>query len=435
VREAEEFLSNRGYETESLVGYLWPSSNWLRRLTFDLTADEIADLAEEGVPLVSWSVTFYDPQEILGTWRRIVVSFDQHGKLCEFRTYSHSPQPFPRDRFSDWLESTKLEIAGWLAIDPTHLRRRQVTNRMFNQDPHVGAVWSAEQLVSGKYELVVGIRQSEDSFHVYRTLSLPGMPARAAPRFAMPKGFSFWAAMLTSALLAFGMGIARTDTPPQFVRIGSSSVTTGGILRLTLLVGIGVLVVVGLIQAAAMLLNEWYTDFISLGFLGGAALFTWLWILVRRHDPFQPSTNVSRWLRVLFIAAVPAAYAIASFACLGWSFEGCCRACTLVRYGVAPLVFFAILLGSRDRRFYAYSLMLGGVSLVPHCVCGNAINRPWIDWLGGSPMCYLPGFTAAVLAVSGLSGAVPRFCAAILIAIGVVVLSGSMGHTVFHFPW
>jgi hypothetical protein len=404
-------------------------------LTLEFSADEIADLAEQGVSLVSWSVTFYDPREILGTWPRMVVSFDQHGRLCEFKTYGHSPQPFPRVRFSDWLESRRLEIARWLAIDPARLHRREITNRMFGQDPHVGAVWSTEKQVARTFDLVVGIRQSEDSFHVYRTLSLPGMPVRAVPRFEMPKGFSFWAAMLTSALLAFGMGIARSDAPPQLVRIGASAVRTESILKLTLLVGIGLVVMMGLIQAAAMLLGEWYTHLISLGFLAAAALFTWLWIFVRRHEWSHPPTSVSRWLRVLFVAAVPTAYAIASFACLGWSFEGCCKACTLVRYGVAPLVFFAILLGSRDRRFYAYSLMLGGMSLVPHCVCGNVINRPWIDWLGGSPMCYLPGFTAVVLAVSGLSGAVPRFCAVILIAVGVVVLSGSMGHTVFHFPW
>jgi len=436
IRKAEKFLIDLGYETESLVRFMWPNFGGLRLalMTAQLSDEEIAELGEKGAPLVKWSVTFYDPEQVIRD-RRMVVSLDQHGRICDFRSYDHSPQPFPRNRFDDWLESSKLEIAEWLGVDPRHLTRREATNRMFDQHRFVGAIWSIDEPLPGNMDLAIGVRQREDSFHVYRTLSRPGAAGRSTPAFVMPKGFSFWATMLASALMAFGIGLARNESSPDQFQLGGQTVRVEGLLKLLLLVGIGLVIVVGLIQAAVLTSDEWYSRLMSFGFLGGAAVFTWFWISVRRHDSSRRPTNVNRGLRLLFLTAVPASYAVASFACLGWSFEGCCRACTLLRYGVAPLVFFAVLLGGRDRRFYAYALLLGGVTLAPHCICGNLINQPWIDWLSGSPMCYMPGFATGLVAISGLSGVVPRLCATVLIGLGAVVLAGSVGHTVFHFPW
>jgi len=141
--------------------------------------------------------------------------------------------------------------------------------------------------------LLVGVRHSENLFHAYRMVSPSGNSARASRGFAMPSGFSFWAAMLSSTLLAFGMGLARSDAPLQVVRIGAGTVGIEKMLRLTLLIGIGSAVVIALIQAAAMPLDKWYTDLIALGILLTVALFTWVWVLVRRHVPAQPPAGTA----------------------------------------------------------------------------------------------------------------------------------------------
>lgn len=380
--EAAAVLRELGYETQNLSASLSPRVNRLRAAAQALTPEEVESIANRGAPLVQWAISFFDPSEVLDAHTATVI-FDQNGALCEV-----------------W---SRLRPPPEGALDAAVAR--------------VAAAWSAGELVPGKARLEIGSDRSPESLNVYRAVSFPGADGRA-----MPRGLSFWAAFVLAGLVAFGMGAARRDSPPA-PRLP---------VRPLVLAATALAAVLGLVEAAAMPKQAPYSLAITLGFLLGAALFGSLWLSIRRAErPRQlPAAG-----RVAFVVAVPLFYAAASFACLGWSFEGCCPACSLVRYALAPLVCLAVLLGLRDARFRAYALLLAALSLVPHCVCENMINAPWIARLGRSPMCYAPGFAGTVLAVAALEGLSARLSAAVAIVAGGVVAAGSVGHTVFHVPW
>ena len=68
VHQAGAFAANMGYDPDQFLHSLWPRLNRVA-LTFLQTgfpAEEIAVFVDRGAPLMTWSVTLYEPQGMIG---------------------------------------------------------------------------------------------------------------------------------------------------------------------------------------------------------------------------------------------------------------------------------------------------------------------------------------------------------------------------------
>jgi hypothetical protein len=135
------------------------------------------------------------------------------------------------------------------------------------------------------------------------------------------------------------------------------------------------------------------------------------------------------------LAAVGLSYLVMAVGCTADLFQGCTRVCTLVRLTVAPLTLAALFLGSRDTRFDLYAIGLAAVGLVPHCVCDNFANHPWIARIGASPLCFFLPFCVTLAAVSGLHGLRPVLCLIGAAAAVTAAAALGLGHQMLHYPW
>jgi hypothetical protein len=145
--------------------------------------------------------------------------------------------------------------------------------------------------------------------------------------------------------------------------------------------------------------------------------------------------------------AIPCGFIASALDCAGLSIEGCgwgvreVAFCTIVKVGILPAM---LVLGTawaitKRRWILGLVVIVGMVTLVPHCVCRNPVNVWWIETLGASPMCFGWGFVNTVLSVGVLSGRGRR--AGMLLSLGVSYASAGgsfaffIGHHYFHFPW
>lgn len=81
------------------------------------------------------------------------------------------------------------------------------------------------------------------------------------------------------------------------------------------------------------------------------------------------------------------------------------------------------------RRFaWTGLLVLAGMMLVPNDDCRNDFNRPWIAWLGASPLMFLSNSVVLLIGYCGLQGIRPRISALMMGLINAGVLLLGLGH-------
>jgi hypothetical protein len=82
------------------------------------------------------------------------------------------------------------------------------------------------------------------------------------------------------------------------------------------------------------------------------------------------------------------------------------------------------------RRFASTGLLvLAGMMLVPNDDCPNNFNRPWLTWLGASPLMFLPNSVVLLLGYCGLQGIRSRISALMMGLINAWVLLLGIGHS------
>lgn len=143
---------------------------------------------------------------------------------------------------------------------------------------------------------------------------------------------------------------------------------------------------------------------------------------------WDENLGVRVWTAGVFFASALAA----SYLCTN-GLEGCVPLCTLMRFGLIPLLTVYQLLPGRAPMLRA--ACLAPLLLTPHCICDNFANHLCVVSYGASPFCFLP--PVAVLWTNTLirGGCVrrPLFWLQLAAVTGTLLLG--ISHGLFGYPW
>jgi hypothetical protein len=73
-------------------------------------------------------------------------------------------------------------------------------------------------------------------------------------------------------------------------------------------------------------------------------------------------------------------------------------------------------------------VILSVIMLVPNDNCGNAFNQPWMQWIGASPLMFMPNSVVLLIGYCGLHGIWPRVSIFLMAVINVCVFALGLGH-------
>ena len=73
-------------------------------------------------------------------------------------------------------------------------------------------------------------------------------------------------------------------------------------------------------------------------------------------------------------------------------------------------------------------VILAAIMLVPNDNCGNSFNQPWIQWMGASPLMFMPNSVVILIGHCGLHGIWPRVSILLMAVINVCVFALGLGH-------
>ena len=85
---------------------------------------------------------------------------------------------------------------------------------------------------------------------------------------------------------------------------------------------------------------------------------------------------------------------------------------------------------SLGRRIQAVTglVILAIIMLVPNDNCPNDFNLPWMQWIGASPLMFMPNSVVLLIGYCGLNGIWPRVGILLMAGINVCVLLLGLGH-------
>ncbi len=73
-------------------------------------------------------------------------------------------------------------------------------------------------------------------------------------------------------------------------------------------------------------------------------------------------------------------------------------------------------------------VILAVIMLVPNDNCPNDFNLPWIQWIGASPLMFMPNSVVLLIGYCGLHGIWPRVSIVLMAGINICVLLLGLGH-------
>jgi len=73
-------------------------------------------------------------------------------------------------------------------------------------------------------------------------------------------------------------------------------------------------------------------------------------------------------------------------------------------------------------------VILAAIMLVPNDNCPNDFNLPWIQWIGASPLMFMPNSVVILIGYCGLHGIWPRVGILLMAGINVCVFLLGLGH-------
>jgi hypothetical protein len=114
------------------------------------------------------------------------------------------------------------------------------------------------------------------------------------------------------------------------------------------------------------------------------------------------------------------------------------RAAPILRYNfiltVASLllvIVFALLYHRRQRRPAVLGLIALAIwMLIPDDACGNPFNKPWVKWLGASPLMFMPNSVVLLIGCCCLHGVRPRASLVVMTLINGFVLLLGIAHLI-----
>jgi hypothetical protein len=73
-------------------------------------------------------------------------------------------------------------------------------------------------------------------------------------------------------------------------------------------------------------------------------------------------------------------------------------------------------------------VILSVIMLVPNDNCGNDFNLPWMQWIGVSPLMFMPNSVVVLIGYCGLHGIWPRVGILLMAGVNVCLLGLGLGH-------
>ena len=95
---------------------------------------------------------------------------------------------------------------------------------------------------------------------------------------------------------------------------------------------------------------------------------------------------------------------------------------------VAVLVLTVLYFLGHRRLAVTGLVILAAIMLIPNDDCGNDFNLPWIQWIGASPLMFMPNSVVILTAYCGLHGIWPRVSILLMAGINTGVLALGLGH-------
>ncbi|MDA1142992.1 MAG: hypothetical protein O3B01_30905 [Planctomycetota bacterium] len=413
------------------------TSVWMNfdRSAFDIlkhySPEKVQDFVSRGAPLTKWAVTFFDPHKAIEHRESFSIFFDGRGGVAGVQRRLYKPEHIRSGGEEYDLEVWRKRIAGWVGVDENAFRTAGKNELLGSGHESADAAWILKGVELGELRVVVSVRLQNGFLNWQKDILRPVDLSYLSDRRS-GKGFAYWAAIFIAVPLAFVAGARLGKQSPIPFKLPLQFVLTTGLI----LAGVMAMIQAGMLWKQ----GEWIpnhdlegTFILLIGFLAGILFLGFVGVAIWRGQ--MSPEKVGRWKRAMFVGSVPLAFIIMSFSCSGDPFTGCSDVCSIVRMTVMPLSFLSIVLGTNDRRFYAYAIGLCFLGLTPHCICDNFVNHSWITWIGVSPMCYYFPFCVALVAVIGLCGIYPRLCllAATGSTCGAALLG--VGHQLFSWPW
>ena len=183
----------------------------------------------------------------------------------------------------------------------------------------------------------------------------------------------------------------------------------------------------------------WFTPvfLMALGVLIAITL-RYVYELDGSKDALRPQSNGSTTMAwVLLVASVVCTSALHKF----YPFrprivEYWPRTSPILRYNFVltvgslfAVIVLALLYRARCRRTAVVGLIvLAAWMIVPNDACENPFNRPWVEWIGASPLMFMPNSVVLLVGVCCLHGLRPRVSAVVMTLINGGVLLLGIGH-------
>ena len=168
------------------------------------------------------------------------------------------------------------------------------------------------------------------------------------------------------------------------------------------------------------------------------SLYIWQAAQVRGVQPPEKKTTVSIW--ILLITSVICSSALHKFYPFRLAIITYWPAIpphlVMLKYNfmltagclLSVLLLFVLYVLGHRRATLLGLLILSVVMLIPNDNCGNDFNRPWLRWIGASPLMFMPNSIVVLIGYCGLCGVWPRLGTILMLLINLCVFLLGLGH-------
>jgi len=196
------------------------------------------------------------------------------------------------------------------------------------------------------------------------------------------------------------------------------------------------------IHQARVQFPPWFSPLAELGLVFFVGLIGWYIWRIHRPGQIAPSGRQkgATWIWVMAVLSPLCASSLHQFApfrldlAAVWSqsppdvkfipFNLLLTAASVLGVGALAALHFR----GRGRAAATGLVIVAYVLLIPNDDCTNAFNRPWITWLGASPLMFLGSNVALLIGHCGLHGIEPRLSAWLMGLINAGMLLLGLGH-------
>jgi hypothetical protein len=98
------------------------------------------------------------------------------------------------------------------------------------------------------------------------------------------------------------------------------------------------------------------------------------------------------------------------------------------------LILVALQIAGKQNAVSFGFIFLAGLLLFPNDNCENNFNRTWNQWIGASPLMFLPASVAALVGVAGMRGFFPRWSLFFVLCVAGMMLLLGLSH-MYKISW